>query len=125
MGLKWRKDSIKAIQEKETQRMTDKTYESQLRVAAMAFCAAATTVTDAQALQMAELFPLWEDLLASGNKLGQNAMPKECWRYTNLLTRHMLARWRTPSLGRMAWTASLAPTTATRAMSIRSIEEAI
>lgn len=77
MGVKWRKDSVKAIQEKEAQDSHDKSYNAQIQVAAMAFCATATTITDTQALQMVDLFPLWEDLLAAGNKLEQNTILKD------------------------------------------------
>lgn len=77
MGVKWRKDSVKAIQEKEAQDSHDKSYNAQIQVAAMAFCAIATTITDTQALQMVDLFPLWEDLLAAGNKLEQNTILKD------------------------------------------------
>lgn len=77
MGVKWRKDSVKAIQEKEASDSHDRSYDSQVQVAAMAFCATATTITDTQALLMVDLFPLWEDLLAAGNKLEQNTILKD------------------------------------------------
>ena len=41
----------------------------QLRVAAMAFAASATTIPDAQALEMPDLFPTWEAVLANGKEL--------------------------------------------------------
>lgn len=41
----------------------------QLRVAAMAFAATATTIPDAQALEMPDLFPMWEEVLAEGKEL--------------------------------------------------------
>ena len=41
----------------------------QLRVAAMAFAASATTIPDAQALEMPDLFPTWEEVLAEGKEL--------------------------------------------------------
>ena len=41
----------------------------QLRVAAMAFVASATTIPDAQALEMLDLFPAWETVLAKGKEL--------------------------------------------------------
>lgn len=41
----------------------------QLRVAAMAFAATATTIPDTQALEMPDLFPTWEQVLAEGAKL--------------------------------------------------------
>ncbi|HIV96342.1 MAG TPA: hypothetical protein H9745_02035, partial [Candidatus Agathobaculum stercoravium] len=41
----------------------------QLRVAAMAFVASATTIPDAQALEMPDLFPTWETVLAEGKEL--------------------------------------------------------
>ena len=42
---------------------------TQLRVAAMAFAATATTIPDAQVLEMSDLFPAWEDVLAEGKEL--------------------------------------------------------
>lgn len=42
---------------------------SQLRVAAMAFAATATAIPDAQALEMPDLFPMWEEVLAEGKEL--------------------------------------------------------
>lgn len=41
----------------------------QLRVAAMAFAATATTIPDTQALEMPDLFPTWEQVLAEDAKL--------------------------------------------------------
>lgn len=41
----------------------------QLRVAAMAFAATATTIPDAQALEMPDLFPAWEAVLSEGKEL--------------------------------------------------------
>ena len=41
----------------------------QLRVAAMAFAATATTIPDTQALEMPDLFPAWEIVLAEGKEL--------------------------------------------------------
>ena len=41
----------------------------QLRVVVMAFAASATTLTDAQALEMPDLFPVWETVLTEGAKL--------------------------------------------------------
>lgn len=41
----------------------------QLRVAAMAFAASATTIPDAQALEMPDLFPAWETVLAESKEL--------------------------------------------------------
>ena len=41
----------------------------QLRVAAMAFAATATTIPDTQALEIPDLFPTWEQVLAEGAKL--------------------------------------------------------
>lgn len=41
----------------------------QLRVAVMAFVATATTIPDAQALEMPDLFPTWETVLADGKEL--------------------------------------------------------
>lgn len=41
----------------------------QLRVAAMAFAATATAIPDAQALEMPDLFPTWEQVLEDGKKL--------------------------------------------------------
>ena len=41
----------------------------QLRVVAMAFAATATTIPDAQALEMPDLFPAWETVLAEDKEL--------------------------------------------------------
>lgn len=42
---------------------------SQMETAVMAFAAAAVEIKDALALQMPDLFPSWEDVLAAGKKL--------------------------------------------------------
>lgn len=41
----------------------------QLLVAAMAFAASTTTIPDAQALEMPDLFPVWETVLSEGREL--------------------------------------------------------
>lgn len=41
----------------------------QLRVAAMAFAATATTIPDTQALEMPDLFPVWDTVLTEGKEL--------------------------------------------------------
>lgn len=50
---------------------------AQAQIAVMAFCATATTITDAQALQMPDLFPVWEDVLAAGEKLAEGTILKD------------------------------------------------
>lgn len=50
----------------------------QLRVAAMAFAATATTIPDAQALEMPDLFPMWETVLSEGKELAaERAISKD------------------------------------------------
>lgn len=77
MALKWRKDSVKAIRAKKEAADKTEAMNAQAQIAAMAFCATATTITDAQALQMPDLFPVWEDLLAAGNKLAENTVLRD------------------------------------------------
>ena len=72
MALNWRQDSVKAIRAKKEAAAKAEALNAQTQVAVMAFCATATNITDAQALQMSDLFPAWEDLLAAGNKLAEN-----------------------------------------------------
>lgn len=77
MAINWRKDSVKAIQEEKAAAAKAEAMNAQTQVAVMAFCAMATTITDTQALQMPDLFPAWEDLLAAGNKLEENTVLRD------------------------------------------------
>ena len=77
MGIKWRKDSVKAIQEEREAAAKAEAMNAQAQIAVMAFCATATTITDTQALQMPDLFPVWDDLLAAGGKLAQNTILRD------------------------------------------------
>ena len=77
MGVDWRQDSVKAIREKREAEAKAEAMNAQAQIAVMAFCATATTITDAQALQMPDLFPVWEDLLAAGNKLEENTVLRD------------------------------------------------
>lgn len=72
MAVDWRQDSVKAIREKKATAARAEALNTQTQVAVMAFCATATTITDAQALQMPDLFPSWEQVLAAGE-----AIPKD------------------------------------------------
>ena len=72
MAVDWRQDSVKAIREKKATAARAEALNTQTQVAVMAFCATATTITDAQALQMPDLFPTWEQVLAAGE-----AIPKD------------------------------------------------
>lgn len=77
MALKWRQDSVKAIRAKKEAAAKAEAMNAQAQIAVMAFCATATTITDTQALQMPDLFPAWEDLLAAGNKLAENTVLRD------------------------------------------------
>ena len=77
MALKWRQDSVKAIRAKKEAAAKAEAMNAQAQIAVMAFCATATTITDTQALQMPDLFPAWEDLLAAGNKLEENTVLRD------------------------------------------------
>ena len=48
MALKWRQDSVKAIQAKKEAAKAE-AMNAQAQIAVMAFCATATTITDTQA----------------------------------------------------------------------------
>ena len=71
MGIKWRQDSVKEIREEKAAASKAAAMNSQMQVAVMAFAAAATNLSDEQALAMPDMFPLWEDVLAAGKKLGE------------------------------------------------------
>lgn len=77
MALKWRQDSVKAIRAKKEAAAKAEAMNAKAQIAVMAFCATATTITDTQALQMPDLFPAWEDLLAAGNKLEENTVLRD------------------------------------------------
>ena len=77
MSVTWRKDSVKAIREKQAAEVRAEALNAQAQIAVMAFCAAATSIPDAQALQMPDLFPLWEDVLARGEKLVEGSILKD------------------------------------------------
>ena len=62
MAVDWRQDSVKAIREKKATAARAEALNTQTQVAVMAFCATATTITDAQALQMPDLFPTWQQV---------------------------------------------------------------
>ena len=57
MAVKWKKDSVKAMREPREAAAKAEAMNAQAQIAVMAFCATATTITDAQALQMPDLFP--------------------------------------------------------------------
>ena len=65
MGIKWRQDSVKEIREEKAAASKAAAMNSQMQVAVMAFAAAATNLSDEQALAMPDMFPLWEDVLAA------------------------------------------------------------
>ena len=69
MGVQWRQDSVKAIRQEQRAQAQAEALNIQARAAAMAFCAAATVITDAQALLMPDIFPTWEDVLGGGEQL--------------------------------------------------------
>lgn len=50
---------------------------SQIQTAMMAFAATSTNIPYSYALDMPDLFPLWEDLLAAGNKLAKGTILKD------------------------------------------------
>lgn len=51
-----------------------KQQNKQLMSAARVFCATATTIADDAALQMPDLFPVWEDVLETGKKLEEGTI---------------------------------------------------
>lgn len=69
MAIKWRQDSVKSIREAKAAAAKAEAMNAQTQVAVMAFCATATTITNDQALQMPDLFPTWEQVLAAGEEL--------------------------------------------------------
>ena len=77
MAVKWKKDSVKAMREQREAATKAEAMNAQAQIAVMAFCATATTITDAQALQMPDLFPVWEDVLAAGEKLAEGTILKD------------------------------------------------
>lgn len=77
MSVKWKKESVKAIREEKEAAAKAEAMAAQTQVAVMAFCATATTIPDTQALQMPDLFPVWEDLLAAGEKLAENTVLRD------------------------------------------------
>lgn len=77
MAIKWRQDSVKAIQEEKAEAAKAEAMMAQTQVAVMAFCATATTITDNQALQMPDMFPAWEDVLKAGEKLGKGTILRD------------------------------------------------
>lgn len=77
MGIKWRQDSVKEIREEKAAASKAAAMNSQMQVAVMAFTAAATNLSDEQALAMPDMFPLWEDVLAAGKKLSEGTILKD------------------------------------------------
>ena len=77
MSVTWRKDSVKAIREKRAAEVRAEALNAQVQIAVMAFCAVATSIPDAQALQMPDLFPLWKDVLTSGEKLAEGTILRD------------------------------------------------
>lgn len=77
MAVKWKKDSVKAMREQREAAAKAEAMNAQAQIAVMAFCATATTITDTQALQMPDLFPVWEDVLAAGEKLAEGTILKD------------------------------------------------
>ena len=69
-----REDSIQAIREEEQQaeRLAQQSVE-----AARVFAASSVSLSDDQALAMPELFPMWEDVLAAGNKLAEGSVLRD------------------------------------------------
>lgn len=66
MSVVWRQDSVQAIRNEKEAAEQAASLNAQARVAAMAFCASATTITDTQALDMPDMFPTWEQVLEDG-----------------------------------------------------------
>lgn len=69
MGIEWRKDSIKAIHEEQAAAAKAAAMVAQVQVAAKVFTSAAIDIPDTQALEMPDMFPSWEDVLANGVEL--------------------------------------------------------
>ena len=69
MGIEWRKDSIKAIHEEQAAAAKAAAMVAQVQVAAKVFASAAIDIPDTQALEMPDMFPSWEDVLANGVEL--------------------------------------------------------
>ena len=67
--VRWRKDSVKEISEARAAAEKDAALNEQARTAAMALAATSTSITDAQALNMPDMFQTWESVLAAGVEL--------------------------------------------------------
>lgn len=63
-----REDSIKAIKEAEQ----NAKVSAQSLKAIRFFAATSTTVTDAQAIEIPDIFPTWSEVLSSGGRLSRN-----------------------------------------------------
>ena len=77
MGVFWRQDSIKEHNNKAEAEAKEKAMMEQTKVAAKAFCAVNASIPDTQALEMPDLFPTWEEVLAAGKLIGEGCIIKD------------------------------------------------
>lgn len=69
MSIKWKQDSVKAMREERAAAARAEALVTQAQVAARAFAAASTDIQDAQALEMPDMFPAWQEVLDAGKEL--------------------------------------------------------
>ena len=72
-----REDSIQAIRKEEQQAVQAERLAQQSVEAARVFAASSVSLSNDQALAMPELFPVWEDVLAAGNKLAEGSILRD------------------------------------------------
>ena len=72
-----RQDSVQALQEQERLAAQKDRLAEQSVEAARAFAAKTETLSDVEALAMSDLFPVWEDVLAAGEKLTEGTMLRD------------------------------------------------
>lgn len=72
-----RQDSVLALQEEERLAAQKNRLAAQSVEAARAFAAKAETLSDGEALAMSDLFPVWEDVLAAGEKLAEGTVLRD------------------------------------------------
>ena len=72
-----RQDSVQALQEEERLAAQKDRLAAQSVEVARAFAAKAETLSDGEALAMPDLFPVWEDVLAAGEKLTEGTVLRD------------------------------------------------
>ena len=77
-----RQDSVQALQEEERLTEQKARLAEQSVEAARVFAARTETLSDGDALAMPDLFPVWEDVLAAGEKLTEGTVLRDGRRST-------------------------------------------